>query len=646
MVVPRRLPIGAELTSAEHGAHVRVWAPSHAKVTLVIEATAAARDAPARASVLGREPGGYHSGFVPGLGAGGRYRFRLGDDPARYADPASRYQPEGPFGPSEIVDPSAFAWTDAAWTGIAADRHVLYELHIGTFTPQGTWSAAAEWLGYLAGLGITTLEIMPVADLAGRHNWGYDGVNLFAPVRNYGTPDDMRRFVDRAHAAGLAVILDVVYNHFGPAGNQMFAWSPSYKTDATNDWGDTLNFDGEGSAGMRELVIANAGYWIDEYHLDGLRIDAIQAIRDRSDDHVIGALARRARDAGRGRHIFLVGENEPQDTALLAPAVGLDALWNDDFHHAARVALTGVIEGYLHDYRGTPQELVSAIKRGFLYQGQLYPWQRNPRGSSTRGIARNRFVHFLENHDQVANLGLGERLAQVADPASVRALTAVLLLAPALPMLFQGQEHGATQPWRFFVDHDDALRDPIRNGRAKFMAQFARGATADAQAALAECSDPCAEATFRACILDPRDRRLDHPLVALHRDLLALRRDDPAFTDPRPDALDGAVLSEHAFVVRYQQADPRRDRLLLVNLGPTFARPVVPEPLLAPPAGTGWRLIWSSEDPRYGGHGTPAPFSRVRLAIPARSALVLVPDPGAALRVELPPEEVDVPPEL
>jgi maltooligosyltrehalose trehalohydrolase len=659
MAVQRRLPIGAEIASAEDGAHVRVWAPGHAKVTLVADppgdpsrdrprdptrdpARDADRNAPSRHVALTREPDGYHSAFVPGLRTRQRYGFHLGDDRTLYADPASRYQPDGPFGPSEIVDPAAFAWTDAGWTGIAADRHVLYELHLGTFTPEGTWAAAAAWLPYLADVGITTIEVMPVADFAGRHGWGYDGVNLFAPYHGYGTPDDMRRFVDRAHATGLAVILDVVYNHFGPAGNQMFAWSPAYKAVQLSEWGDAFNFDGEHSAAVRELVVANAGYWIDEFHLDGLRLDATQAMRDRSPEHVLVAVARRARQAGRGRTIFVVGENEPQDATLLAPPTELDALWNDDFHHSARIALTGLVDGYLHDYRGSPQELISAIKRGFLYQGQMYPWQHNPRGRPTRGVARNRFVCFLENHDQVANVGFGERLATLADPASVRALTALLLLAPSLPLLFQGQEHGATQPWQFFVDHADPLRAEVRSGRARFMAQFTRLATAEAQAALA---DPGDEATFRACVLDPPDRRLDDPRVVLHRDLLRLRRDDPAFTDARPEALDGAVLSEYAFALRYVQDDPLRDRLLLVNLGPTFARTGVAEPLLAPPDGTGWRVVWSSEDPRYGGHGTAAPFDRVRVAIPARAAIVLAPDAATTLRVEPSPNEVPLPPQ-
>ena len=611
----RRLPIGAELAEHERGVHVRVWAPGHSKVTLVIESPQR------RELVLGREAGGYHAGFAPGVGPGARYRFRLGDSSTLVPDPASRFQPDGPNGPSEIVDPGAFRWTDAKWRGIPPERHVLYELHVGTFTPEGTWAAAAEQLPYLAGLGITTIEMMPVNEWSGRHNWGYDGVCFYAPTHNYGTPDDLRRFVDRAHAVGLAVILDVVYNHFGPDGNTLFAWTESYKNPKCGEWGDAFNFDGEGSAGVREFVVENAGYWISEYHFDGLRLDALQAIDDTSKDHVIGQLCRRARAAAPGRTIFLVGEDEPQDVSLFD--LGIDALWNDDFHHTARIAATGLHDGYLHDYGGTPQELISAVKRGFLYQGQLYPWQKQPRGTATRGHARTRFVHFLENHDQCANIGFGERLADLSDPATVRAMTALLLLSPQLPMLFQGQETGTRTRWRFFVDHCGDLGEAVRKGRAEFVAQFQQMATAEAQAALV---DPCDEATFRACVLDPAERRLDNPLVALHRDLLALRHGDPAFTDGRPETLDGAVLGERAFALRFFRDTPTDDRLLLVNLGPTFAKASVPEPLIAPPARTRWRLAWSSEDPRYGGHGTPAPLSAAGLAIPGRAALLLVPE--------------------
>jgi len=612
------MTIGAELSRGEAGVHVRVWAPTHRRVTLVIEAPER------REIVLGAEAGGYHGGFAPSLAAGARYRFRFGDDAELHADPASRFQPEGPFGPSEVIDASAFAWSDATWRGIPPHKHVLYEMHIGTFTPEGTWAAAAEQLEFLAAVGITTLEVMPINEFAGSRNWGYDGVNLFAPTHNYGRPDDMRRFVDRAHACGLAVILDVVYNHFGPAGNSMFTVSPHFRGGA-GEWGDEINFDGADSAGVREFFIANAGYWIEEMHLDGLRLDATQAIHDSSKEHVLAAIARRVREAGRGRQIFLVGENEPQDCALFD--YGLDALWNDDYHHSVLVAATGTTDGYLHDYRGTPQELVSAIKYGFLYQGQLYPWQQNPRGTPTRGRERHRFVHFLENHDQVANVGFGERLGDLADPALVRALTALTLLGPALPMLFQGQEVGARQPWLFFVDHPDDLKEPVRKGRKEFLSQFARLATPGAQERLA---DPCDEATFRSCILDPAARKLDDPTVMLHRDLLRLRREDPAFTS---GDLDGSVLGDHAFCLRFFVDGGGADRLLLVNLGPTFTQVVVPEPLIAPPLGHGWSVLWSSEDPAYGGHGTAEPINRARVAIPAHSAVVMVPDPTINLRI-------------
>jgi maltooligosyltrehalose trehalohydrolase len=289
------------------------------------------------------------------------------------------------------------------------------------------------------------------------------------------------------------------------------------------------------------------------------------------------------------------------------------------------VAATGVIDGYLSDYRGSAQELVSAIKHSFLYQGQMYAWQGQRRGTSTRGIPRHRFVHFLENHDQIANIGSGERLSQLVDPATMRALTALLLLGPQLPMLFQGQEYGAVQPWSFFVDHCEDLQAPVREGRAQFVAQFARTATPEGQAALV---DPCAEATFRRCILDPAQRRLDAPAVMLHRDLLRLRRDDPAFT---LGDVDGAVLAERAFALRFFTDEPADDRLLLVNLGPTFTHEVVPEPLIAPPAGHGWSVLWSSEHPRYGGHGTPPPITHERVMIPAHSTVVLAPDPASPL---------------
>jgi maltooligosyltrehalose trehalohydrolase len=599
----RRLPIGAEV--GQGGVHFRVWAPEHRRVTVAIEG-----EAPLELEMQG----GHGSRFVPGLAAGTRYRFRIGD--ALVADPASRFQPDGPFGPSEVVDPSAFRWTDAAWRGIESHRHVFYELHPGTFTPEGTWAAAGEHLAFLAELGVTTIELMPVAEFAGTRNWGYDGVFLYAPTRNYGTPDDLRRFVDRAHASGLAVILDVVYNHIGPDGSTLFALSPHYRSRAGTEWGDGYDF---ARREVRDFIAGNAVHWIAEYHMDGLRLDAIQSIADDSPEHIVAELARRAREAAGDRMLVIVGEDEPQDVRFLRDC-GVDALWNDDFHHTARVAATGLVDGYLHDYRGTPQELVSAARRGFLYQGQLYPWQRKPRGTPTRGLSRRRFVHFLDNHDQAANIGFGERIASLTDPATFRALTALLLLAPELPLLFQGQETGSVARWRFFVDHRPELAEAVRDGRAAFVAQFERLASPEAQATLL---DPDARDTFAGCILDPRERTFDNPIAALHRDLLALRRNDPVLSAPDPD-LDGAVLSDRAFALRFTAAGA--DRLLLVNLGLTLAAASVPEPLIAPP-GAAWRLVWSSEHPRYGGHGTPVPFTRERLAIPAHASIFLEPEP-------------------
>ena len=575
-------------------------------------------EAPAvREIAMEPEAGGYFTAHLRGASPGLRYRFRLGDQ--RCADPASRFQPDGPFGPSELVDPRAFAWTDRDWRGVAEPaRQVLYELHVGTFTRDGTWRAAAEQLPFLRDVGITTIEMMPVNEWAGSRNWGYDGVNLYAPTHNYGRPDDLRAFVDRAHAIGLAVILDVVYNHLGPSGNSLYRFGP-FKREGKNEWGDALAFD---QPGVREFFVRNAAYWIDEFHFDGLRLDAVQAIPDAA---MIAELVRRARAAAGTKRIFVVAEDEPQDVSLVTEH-GLDAIWNDDFEHTARVALTGVTDGYFHDYTGAPQELISAVRHGFLYQGQLYAWQRNTRGTPTRGLPRSAFVHFLEDHDQVANLGLGERLVDVADHASLRALTALLLLGPEIPMLFQGQEHGSHRCWNFFIDHEPELAKLVRHGRAEFVSQFQRMATREAQASL---PDPQARDTFESCILRAEDRTLDNPWVRLHRDLIALRARG-GFADRVPD---GAVLGERVFCLRWCEPD----YLLLVNLGTTFRRAVLPEPLLAPPRGSGWRVAWSSEHPDYDGHGTPEPFTIARLAIPAHAAVLCEPDPSHNLRVEPPP---------
>src|SRR5688500_1987869 len=369
----RKFPIGAELITGQ-GVDFRVWAPRSGSAA--VEIFSAPNDAPL-VEPLQAEENGYFSGTVAAARAGMLYRIKL--DHGSFPDPASRFQPDGPHGPSQIVDP-AFRWTDKAWRGLPPREQVMYELHLGTFTEAGTWEAAAEQLAELARIGITVVEIMPVADFPGEFGWGYDGVNLFAPTRLYGSPDDARGFIDRAHGLGIMVILDVVYNHVGPDGNFLREFSPHYfSARYANEWGDPLNFDDEQSGPVREYFVTNARYWIHEYHFDGLRLDATQQIFDASPTHVLAELADAVRSEAVDRTIIIVGENESQQ-ALLARArtadgYGLDALWNDDFHHAARVAPTGRAEAYYSGYRGRPQEFVSAAKYGFLYQGSWYPWQ-------------------------------------------------------------------------------------------------------------------------------------------------------------------------------------------------------------------------------------------------------------------------------
>jgi maltooligosyltrehalose trehalohydrolase len=603
--VSRRLPIGAEIQ--QDGVHFRVWAPDRRRVEVVLEEPAG--ETPGAAFALARETDGYFAGLVERAHAGSRYRFRLDGEAMLYPDPACRFAPDGPHGASEVIDPRAFAWTDGEWPGVRLAGQVMYELHVGTFTPEGTWDSARGRLPHLRDLGVTTIEVMPVAAFPGAFGWGYDGVSLYAPHQGYGRPDDLRRFVDEAHGFGLAVILDVVYNHLGPDGNYLRAFSPRYFSARTTEWGEALNYDGPDSAPVRELIVENAGYWIAEFHFDGLRLDATQSIFDSSADHVLAALTRRARAAAGSRNVIIAAENEAQQTHLVRQpsegGYGLDALWNDDFHHTARVALTGQKEAYYSDYLGSPQELVSSVKHGFLYQGQWYLWQKKTRGSSTRGLPSRAFIAYLENHDQVANSCTGERLWRLTTPGRHRAMTALLLLGPWTPLLFQGQEWSSDAVFTFFADHEPQLAALVRKGRFAFLSQFGRCATPEIRDRLPDPADP---ATAAACRLDWDELAdaMHHQSLALHRDLLALRRSDPviAAQGTAGVAIDGAVLAAECFLLRFTAPDGA-DRLLLVNLGRDLALAPAPEPLLAPPGGCAWLTAWSSEDPRYGGTGTP-----------------------------------------
>ncbi|MFL6589821.1 MAG: alpha-amylase family glycosyl hydrolase, partial [Chthoniobacterales bacterium] len=536
-----------------------------------------------------------------------------------------RFQPEGPHGPSCVIDPAAFKWTDGNWKGIRMPGHVMYEMHVGTFTREGTWAAAATELAELKRIGITVIEMMPVADFPGEFGWGYDGVDLFAPTRLYGAPDDLRSFIDHAHSLGLGVILDVVYNHFGPDGNYLGIYSADYvHTERGNEWGDSINFDGNNSAPVREFFISNGRYWIDEFHFDGFRFDATQSIEDESAEHIVGAIGRAARKAAGNRSIILVAENEPQQTKLLWPRErggdDFDGLWNDDLHHSAYVALTGRHEAYYSDYRGRPQEFISGAKYGYLFQGQIYWWQRAERGMPTSGTPPEAFVWYLENHDQVSNSAHGQRIRFESSPGIYRAMTGLLLLGPGTPLLFQGQEFGSSAPFVFFTDiGDDNLKEAIRKGRFEFLHQFPSVRAPDVAKTLPV---PTRRETFERCKLNFKERETQRPFYDLHRDLIRLRQKDSRFRKQISGGVDGAVLGENSFLLRYF-GEEDDDRLLIVNLGPEHSFIPGPEPLLAAPCDCEWELLWSSEDERYGGPGAAKPFSDEGWVLPGEAAIAL-----------------------
>ena len=595
-----------------------MWAPAPETVSLVIDRNGQPHDVG-----LETQPGGYRAAFVGDAASGTRYWYRVNGD--LLPDPASRYQPDGPFGASEVVDPGRYVWKAARSAGVSMRGQVISEIHVGTFTPEGTWASAASKLPLLARTGITMVEVMPVAEFPGRFGWGYDGVFPFAPTRLYGTPDDFRAFVDTAHELGLAVILDVVYNHLGPDGCVFGRYSRDYFA-RSNEWGEGLNFDGPAAGPVREYFSSNAAHWIDEYRLDGLRLDATQAMHDESDEHIIVLIMRRARDAAADRRIVLIAENEPQDVRLVRPCeeggYGLDGLWNDDFHHSAVVAMTGRREAYFSDHHGAPQEFVSAAKYGYLFQGQRYAWQKQARGTRADGLDPAVFVNFIENHDQLANTGDGSRTRLSTTPGRYRAVSALFILMPGTPLLFQGQEFGASAPFLFFADHRAELAEAVQKGRAEFLSQFPSLASVEMQRQLPPPHD---SRTVDRATLDWREYDAHAHHRRLYEDLIAMRRTERAFTEQHAGDVDGAVLAPEAFALHYFSDRPGDERLLCVNLGSDLIAGSFPEPLLAPPDGHVWQVRWSSEDPRYGGTGTPAVTGDHGWRIRAHSAVVLKP---------------------
>lgn len=587
----------------------RVWAPGARSVTLSLDG--------ADFEMTAAEGGYFELGAVAAPGQ--RYGYKLNGSAEVLPDPASRYQPGGPHALSQVVDASTFRWKHDSWELAPHARRVLYEMHCGTFTSEGTWAAAARELPRLKDIGITLVEVMPVAEFPGDFGWGYDGVQWFAPYHGYGTPDDFRAFIDEAHGLGIGVILDVVYNHFGPDGNYAPVFAPPFiSRNYKNEWGDALNFDAEGSEGVRAFAIANIRYWIQEFRMDGFRFDAVQQIFDASPEHLAAALTREARDAAGGREVLIFGEHEPQHARLAKPpsedGYGMDAIWNDDFHHAARVALTGRCDAYFSDYEGSAQELAACARHGFLFQGQHYAWQKQSRGAPALDLPVSRTVCYLENHDQVANTAEGMRLHQRTSPGCMRAMTALLLLGPWVPLLFQGQEFGSSKPFLFFADHQAELAAQVEKGRREFLSQFRN--TLDPDITL---SSPHDRDTFARCILDAGERTGNLWQIALHRDLVELRGGDRVIGGG-DTTVDAAALDSRRLILRYRGRDA--DRLLAINLGSTFDLARAADPLVAPSARGAWRAIWHSERSEYRGAGLP-PLEADRWEIPGQSAVLL-----------------------
>jgi maltooligosyltrehalose trehalohydrolase len=572
-----------------------VWAPRCRSVDVAVEGR--------RPQSMTRGADDVFTLTLTDMAPGTRYRYRL--DGERYRpDPTARWQPEGVHGASAVVDPQRFLWTDADFRGHAPGDLVIYQLHVGTFTAAGTFETVIQHLPALVDLGVTAVQLMPVAEFPGSRNWGYDGVHLYAPQSTYGGPRGLRRLVDACHAAGLSVLLDVVYNHLGPEGNYLAEYGP-YVTDRyTTPWGPAVNLDGEGSAGVRRHVVENGRAWVREFHIDGFRLDAVHAIHDASPVHILAEFAEAVRDEGaRGRRrIHVIAESHDNDRRLVLPVaeggLGLDAVWSDDFHHALHQRLTGETAGYYADFTGD-HHLPRAIAEGFAFQGEPSRYWGRPRGTASRDLPPERFVIFVQNHDQVGNRARAARFSTLVPFAAVRLAAGLLFAAPAVPLLFMGEEYGETAPFHFFTSFlDRELAERVRRGRLEEFSRFGWQGT---------IADPSAPATFVASRLNhalagaPRHRALRE----YYRGWLALRRTHPALGARDKEgtrvALDDAVLT-------LTRATPAGDEIrLIANLGAAPRAWSLPD--------TAWRLVLDSDAAAFGGTGAATPLAAYQLLL-------------------------------
>ncbi|HEX8141603.1 MAG TPA: malto-oligosyltrehalose trehalohydrolase [Pyrinomonadaceae bacterium] len=580
----------------------RVWAPLVNRLAVKIIG-----DRP-QTIEMERGPGDVYEAVAADTGAGADYFYVINGEKER-PDPVSRWQPAGVHGPSRVCDPEEFAWTDSAWTGLALKDFLIYELHTGTFTPEGTFEAATGKLAHLKRLGVTAIELMPVAQFPGGRNWGYDGAFLYAPQSTYGGPAGLKRLIDACHAEGLAVVLDVVYNHLGPEGNYLGEYAPIYSENYTTPWGAALNFDGEQSDGVRRFFIDNALYWLSEYHIDALRLDAIHRIIDIGPRHLLQELAAEFRsEAGRlGRRAWTIAESDLNDVRVIRPArecgYGLDAQWSDDFHHALHALVTGTELGYFADF-GRMADLAKALSEGFVYDGRLSPFRKKSHGNSSVERPGEQFVVFIQNHDQIANAYWGDRLASLVSLEQQKLAASILLCAPNVPMLFMGQEWGEVAPFLYFTSHtDEALGRAVREGRKAEYSSYARE-VGETVSALGGFADPQAAETFEHSKLSwQRLEQSPHAQVfKFYRDLIAHRKQHPCLSDCDKERTKITFDEERRWMVLERGAGAQSRAMLVANLSNDAQAIRLPKTLDG-----AWRLaLWSGAE-QYGGEASSTP---------------------------------------
>jgi maltooligosyltrehalose trehalohydrolase len=607
---PWELRFGASLRDGNK-AEFRVWAPNLTNLSVRIMSGNPGEHP--RTIPMQQSSDSEFAVTVPQVGAGADYFYVLDGERER-PDPVSRWQPAGVHGPSRIVYPASFSWSDQGWRGIPLQDFIIYELHTGAFTHEGTFESAIPRLPYLRDLGITAIEIMPVAEVPGTRNWGYDGASLYAPQSSYGGPTGLKRLVDACHQHGLAVVLDVVYNHLGPEGNYLPEFAPCFTDVHHTPWGKAINFDGPESDGVRRFIIDNALYWLTEYHVDALRLDAIHGIYDFGARHILDELSQAFQDQARclQRQAWLIAESDLEDIRILNPrsagGYALDAQWNDDFHHALHALLTGLREGFLMDFGGIA-DLSKSIADGFVFDWKYSRYRGRHFGSSSKDRPGEQFVGFIQNHDQIANTCRGKRLSTLVSAGRQKLAAVLTLCSPFLPLLFMGEEYGETAPFLYFTSFDDPdLAAAVREGRKKELGKHYSAS---------EFADPQARDTFERCRLDWSKTAISPhgEILRLYRDLISLRQQHPALANCRKD-LTQIQFDEQAKWLVMKRADPSGSEALLVCNFSSEAQNI-------PAAGSAhsWRLVLCTDDAVYGGSLAPVPVDYLTPDLPVALSL-------------------------